>query len=67
MLGASAVAGLIGDDLPVIAARHWARISIGALEGATVEHVVSSIVSTAACIRLPTLLCRGNDRREVLA
>ena len=58
---------LIGDDLPVIAAGHWARICIGALEGTTVEHIVSSIVSTAASVRLTALLCRGNDRREVLA
>lgn len=58
---------LIGDNLAVVAAWHRARISIRALEGATVEHVVSSIVRTAARIRVSPLLSSGNDRREVLA
>ena len=58
--------GLIGDDFAVITARHWAGISIGALQIAAVEHV-APIVDAVAGAGLAPLLCRGNDRRKILA
>ena len=60
------LSGLIGDDFAVITARHWAGISVGALQIAAVEHV-APIVDAVASAGLAPLLRRRNDRRQILA